>query len=139
MFKSASTICTALSVLAFTNPGVAQQAAPATTNQTAPINRIPLQRFDVPESAYETVIGVAEIAPSVSIGRHRHPGPESGYVLEGDFELLIDGEPPRHLKAGESYKVPPHIVHDAKTGSNGAKVIATYVVKKGQPLASAAK
>jgi quercetin dioxygenase-like cupin family protein len=98
-----------------------------------------LQRFDVPGTGYETVIAVAEIAPNVSIGRHTHPGPESGYLIEGDFELMVDGEPPRQLRAGESYKVPPNTVHDARTGPRGAKVIATYVVEKGQPLASAAK
>lgn len=139
MLKSVSTICAALIVLTFMNPGMAQQAVPAAINQTEPIKRIPLQRFDVPETPYETVIGIAEIVPNVSIGRHTHPGPESGYVIQGGFELLIDGEPPRHLKAGESYKIPARVVHDAKTGPNGAKVIATYVVEKGQPLASAAK
>src|SRR5918993_4974006 len=98
----------------------AQQATPA-----AAIKRTPLQRFDVPGTAYETVIGIAEIAPNVSIGRHTHPGPESGYIIEGSFELLIDGEPTRQLKAGDSYKVPPRTPHDAKTGSAGAEVIAT--------------
>jgi len=139
MLKSISAICATLAVLACTNPVAAQQSPPAATNQTESIKRTPLQRFDVPGTGYETVIGIAEIAPNVSIGRHTHPGPESGYVIEGSFELLIDGEPPRLLKAGESYKVPPRTVHDAKTGPAAAKVIATYVVEKGQPLASAAK
>lgn len=139
MLKSTSAVCAALAVLACTNPVAAQQSSPAATNQTQSIKRTPLQRFDVPGTAYETVIGIAEIAPNVSIGRHTHPGPESGYIIEGSFELLIDGEPPRLLKAGESYKVPPRTVHDAKTGAAGAKVIATYVVEKGQPLASAAQ
>lgn len=139
MLKSTSTICAALAVLTWTNPVAAQQNLPAATGQTQSIKRISLQRFDVPGTAYETVIGIAEIAPNVSIGRHTHPGPESGYVIEGGFELLIEGEPPRLLKAGESYKVPPRTIHDAKTGSDGAKVIATYVVEKGQPLASVVK
>ena len=38
----------------------------------------------------------------------------------------------------KSYKVPPGTVHDARTGANGAKVIATYVVEKGKPLATSA-
>ena len=108
-------------------------AAPIAAAQS-PIKRIPLQRFDVPGTAFETVIGVAEIAPVVAIGRHVHPGPESGYVIEGSFELLIDGLAPRLLKAGDSYQVPAGAVHDAKAGPEGAKVIATYVVQKGQPL-----
>ena len=139
MLKSTSTICAAFAVLACTNPVAAQQTSPVATHETHSIKRTPLQRFDVPGTAYETVIGIAEIAPNVSIGRHTHPGPESGYIIEGGFELLIDGEPPRLLKAGESYKVSPRTVHDAKTGSAGAKVIATYVVEKGQPLSSSAK
>ena len=139
MLKFISVICAILAALTWTNPVAAQQTLPAATGQTQNIKRTPLQRFDVPGTVYETVIGIAEIAPNVSIGRHTHPGPESGYVIEGGLELLIEGEPPRLLKAGESYKVPPRTIHDAKTGPDGAKVIATYVVEKGQPLASADK
>jgi quercetin dioxygenase-like cupin family protein len=109
------------------------------TQQTQTIKRIPLQKFEVPGTNYETVIGIAEIAPNVTIGRHSHPGPESGYLLEGEFTLLVDGEVPLPLKAGQSYKVPPRAIHDAKTGAQGARVIATYVVERGQPLASPAK
>ena len=106
--------------------------------QAPPIKRTPLQKFDVPGTNYETVIGIAEIGPNVNVGRHTHPGPESGYLLEGDFTLLVEGQAPLALKAGDSYKVPPGAVHDARTGDKGAKVIATYVVEKGKPLASPA-
>ena len=139
MPKSTSMICAALATLAWVDLAVAQQNPPAATNQTQNIKRIPLQRFDVPGTAYETVIGIAEIAPSVAIGRHSHPVPESGYLIEGGFELLIEGEQPRQLKAGDSYVVPPNTTHDAKTGAAGAKVIATYVLEKGKPLASPTK
>jgi quercetin dioxygenase-like cupin family protein len=111
----------------------AQQAAPVSA-----IKRIPLQRFEVPGTGYETVIGIAEIAPGVSIGRHMHPGPESGYVLQGGFDLIVNGQPPRLLKAGDSYVVPARTIHDAISGPDGAKVIATYVVEKGVPLATSA-
>ena len=97
-----------------------------------PIKRIPLQK-------YETVVGIAEIAPNVLIGRHTHPGPESGYLLEGEFVLMIDGQPPKPLKAGESYQVPSAAIHDAKSGAGGAKVLAAYIVRKGEPLATPAK
>ena len=119
-------------------PAIAQQAPPAPPAASTAIKRIPLQRFDVPGTPFETVIGIAEIAPSVAIGRHTHPGPESGYLIEGSFELLIAGEAPRLLKAGDSYVVPATVVHDAKSGPQGAKVIASYVVTKGQPLATPA-
>ncbi len=70
--------------------------------QAQTIKRTPLQKFDVPGTNYETVIGIAEIVPNASIGRHTHPGMESGYVLEGEMVLMIQGQPDRALKAGES-------------------------------------
>ena len=93
----------------------------------------------MPGTQYETVIGIAEVAPNVLIGRHTHPGPESGYMLEGEMVLMIDGQPEKPLKAGDSYQIPAGAVHDGKSGPKGAKVIATYVVEKGKPLASPAK
>jgi len=116
----------------------AQQQPPAMTQQTATIKRTPLQKFDVPGTNYETVIGLAEIVPDVTIGRHTHPGPESGFMLEGELVLMVAGQPDKTVKAGESYQVPAGAVHDAKTGPKGAKVIATYVVEKGKPLATPA-
>ena len=137
MFKSIATI--SFFVL-LGSAGVAQaQQLPAAASQTANIKRTPLQKFDVPGTSYETIIGMAEIVPNVNIGKHTHPGPESGYMLDGEMTLLIDGQPPQEIKTGQSYKIPPGAVHDAKSGAKGAKVIATYVVEKGKPLASPAK
>ena len=138
MFKTKTiAIAAFLALLAAVAPSQAQQA-PTAINQTANIKRTPLQKFDVPGTGYETVIGIAEIVPNVLIGRHTHPGPESGYVLDGDMVLMVDGQPPLELKTGQSYKIPPGAIHDAKSGAKGAKVIATYVVEKGKPLATPA-
>ena len=62
-------ICFAV-MLAFTGAAIAQASGP--------IKRTPLQKFDVPGTNYETVVGIAEIVPNVNIGRHTHPGLESG-------------------------------------------------------------
>lgn len=85
------------------------------------------------------MIGLAEVGPNVNIGRHTHPGPESGYMLEGEMTLLVEGKEPLLVKAGDSYQVPSGAIHDGKSGDKGAKVIATYVVEKGKPLASPAQ
>ena len=69
----------------------AQQAAGAPKPE--PIKRTVLQKFDVPGTNYETVIGIAEIAPGVNIGRHTHPGAESGYLLDGDMTLIVANQP----------------------------------------------
>jgi len=74
----------------------------------------------------------------VNIGRHTHPGPESGYVLEGEMALMVEGEPDKPLGAGASYHIPSGGVHDACSGNQGAKVIATCVLEKGKPLATPA-
>lgn len=129
----------AIVTFSFIGTAATQSQPPAAATQASNIKRIPLQKFDVPGTQYETVIGIAEIAPNAMIGRHTHPGPESGYMLEGEMVLMIDGQPDKTIKAGESYQVPSGAVHDGKSGPKGAKVIATYVVEKGKPLASPAK
>jgi quercetin dioxygenase-like cupin family protein len=112
-------------------------AAAVALAQAPAIKRTILQRGDVAADR-EAVLGVAEIAAGGSTGRHSHPGIETGYVLEGTTVLTIDGEAPRTLKAGESYFIPAGRIHDAKAEGGTARVIATYVVEKGKPLATPA-
>ncbi len=133
------TVLTAAALtLALTLSAAAQQPPAAAT--TAPtIKRTPLQKFDVPGTNMETVIGIAEVVPNVFIGKHTHPGPESGYILDGELTLILSGQPDKVLKTGDSYQIPAGAVHDGKSGATGAKVIATYVVEKGKPLASPAQ
>jgi quercetin dioxygenase-like cupin family protein len=42
---------------------------------------------------------------------HRHAGPIFGYVLEGEFEFSVDDEPPKTLKAGETFYEQSGVVH----------------------------
>jgi len=52
---------------------------------------------------------------------------------------MVDGQPPRKLKAGESFVVPAGIVHDAHNeGTEPTRLLGVYVVEKGKPLASPA-
>ncbi len=113
-------------------------AAPPAASPPTGIKRTLLQTVDVPGTTYNAITGIAELVPSTAIGRHTHFGPETGYVMEGEMVLLVDGQPPKVLKAGESYQVPSGAVHDAKSGEKGAKVLAVYVVEKGKPLATPA-
>jgi quercetin dioxygenase-like cupin family protein len=126
----------ALVSLAASGP-IAAQPLPAAASPP-PIKRTLLQKVDVPTANYETITAIAELSPGVNIGRHTHFGPETGYVIEGDFTFLVDGKPPLALKAGDSYQVPPGVPHDARSGEKGAKVLAVYVVEKGKPLATPA-
>lgn len=103
------------------------------------IKRTPLQKVDFPEG-YTTVTGLAEIQRGVSAVRHTHPGIETGYVLEGETVLSIDGQGDVTMKAGDSYVIPAGVPHDAKAvGEKPVKVLGIYVIERGKPLASPAK
>jgi quercetin dioxygenase-like cupin family protein len=119
-----------LTVVAIAGAGV------AIAQQTG-IKRTPLQKLDFP-AGYNTVTAIAEVPAGGAAGRHTHPGAETGYVLEGELELLIDGQPPMKIKAGESYQIPEGAIHDAKAGDKPFKVLGVYVVKAGEPLAKPA-
>ena len=72
----------AMMLLSLGSPLAAQQA-PTLGASASSIKRTPLQTFDVPGTSFQT-IGLVEIVPNVNIGRHAHPGPESGYISDGD-------------------------------------------------------
>ncbi|MBI3263612.1 MAG: cupin domain-containing protein [Acidobacteria bacterium] len=109
--------------------------------QQSGIKRTILTRADVPASAtHEAVMGLAEIAPGASSGRHYHHGMEIGYVLEGSVVIEHQGKPIATVKAGEAFKNEVTAVHDAKNpGTTPARILAVYVVEKGKPLAEPAQ
>lgn len=103
------------------------------------IQRELLTRQDLSLPGREAVVARVTVAPGVTAGRHSHFGEEISVVLEGEGELLIDGEPPRQLKAGDAFVIPAGKVHDARnTGTVPMQVIGTFVVEKGKPLATPA-
>jgi len=86
--------------------------------------------FCLPEP--EVVQARVELAPGVTFGRHRHPGDEIVYVLEGSLEYQLEGQPPVTLKAGDVLFIPAGTIHAAKNvGSDNGAELATYVVEKG--------
>lgn len=103
------------------------------------IKRTIFQKSDVPGTSYETVFGMAEIAPNVKVASHTHPGTESSYVLAGSLILEVQGQPTRTVEAGQSMFVPANTPHGGQAGPNGAKILATWVVEKGKPLATPVK
>jgi hypothetical protein len=70
-----------------------------------------------------------------------HPsGEEVGYVLEGTVLVEIDGKPASTLKAGVFHHPSPGPFTTRPTrGGGGAKVLATYIIEKGKPVATPAK
>jgi quercetin dioxygenase-like cupin family protein len=112
----------------------------ATAGASAQVKRTPVLKADVAAPGHEAVVVRGEIDPGASAPRHTHPGDEISYVLEGEAELLIDGEPPRLVKAGEAFVIPAGKVHGARNaGEVPLRFVGVYVVEKGKPLATPAK
>jgi quercetin dioxygenase-like cupin family protein len=103
----------------------------------APFKRTMVQQGDLSVPGREFAQAVAEIQPNGQAGRHTHPGEEIGYVLAGPVIVEIEGKPARTLQTGEAFVVPASTIHNARnTGTGVAKILGTYIIEKGKPLAT---
>jgi len=103
----------------------------------APFKRTVLQQADLSAPGREAVMALAEIQAGAASGRHTHPGEEIGYVLAGPVVIEIDGKPAKTYQSGDSFIIPPNTIHNAKSpGTAGVKIVSTYVIEKGKPVAT---
>jgi quercetin dioxygenase-like cupin family protein len=114
--------------------GSALALQPAQAQQES-IRRAELQRHDLAVPGREVVQVRVDFGPGAAFGRHRHPGEEIAYVLEGSLEYEVEGKPSVTLRTGEDLFIPAGTIHAARNveSDNGAE-LATYIVEKGQPL-----
>ena len=126
-------ICAAVGLVAA--PANAQEVGQPQT--MGGVTRTILKRSDHDEK-FAILLVRADIGPNTAVARHTHPGIESAYVMEGEVELSVQGQPDRRIKAGGGFQVPPETPHAARNGDRTAKLAITYVVEKGKPLASPA-
>jgi quercetin dioxygenase-like cupin family protein len=108
----------------------AQQAA---TPAPAPP---PLQHIDLPtKTLQEAIMMKRDVAPGGTTGPHTHPGVEVSYVIAGEMELHIAGQPTRVLHAGDSSAIPRDTVHEGiNIGKTTLTLLVTYIVDKGAPV-----
>jgi len=129
-------ICAVTGFIA-TDASAAEGAPPPAA--TSGVTRKTLSQMDGPMPGYVTINMEVEIDAGVTVPRHTHPGIESAYVLEGGFELPVQGQPTRMLKSGDGFQIPPETPHaGGKPGDKKSKLAITYVVEKGKPLVSPA-
>jgi quercetin dioxygenase-like cupin family protein len=107
----------------------------STEQQASGIERTDLQQHDLSVPGREVVQNRVDISPEAPAFKHKHPGEEIIYVLEGSLEYQVEGKPPTTLKAGEIFFVPAETIHAVRNvgTANGAE-LATYVVERGKPL-----
>ncbi len=83
------------------------------------------------EPEKEVDIQLYSFPPGASVPWHIHPDThEFGYQLDGEFTLLINGEPSRILKAGDAFYVPPNVIH---RGINASRTKVKFVVVRVKP------
>ena len=85
----------------------------------------------------EIVQVLTEIPPGVESGWHIHPGEEVGYIVAGTVRMMINNRPTLTLHAGDPFLIPPRIPHSAlDLGPDTGRMLSTYIVEVGQPLAT---
>jgi quercetin dioxygenase-like cupin family protein len=67
---------------------------------------------------------------------HRHPGHHTfGYVVEGTYELGVNNQPTRMLKAGDTFYEPPGTLHSVSrnAGNTQLKIVVFMVADARNP------
>ena len=107
-----------------------------TTVPRAPgLKRTDIQEHDLSVPGRQVIQNRVDISPDAPLFRHKHPGEEVIYVLEGSLQYDIDGQPPTRVSAGEGLMVPTETVHTVKNiGTGNAAELATYIVEEGKPF-----
>lgn len=128
--------CAICSLAGFLAENVSAQAAQPVASNGGVTRKI-LSQIDGPVPGYMTVIMDVSIEPGVTVPRHTHPGVESTYVMEGGGgELSVEGQPPRIMKAGDTFQIAPETPHElGKTVEAKTRLLINYIVEKGKPLA----
>jgi quercetin dioxygenase-like cupin family protein len=84
---------------------------------------------------YVTIIVDVQIEAGAVLPRHTHSGIESGYIVEGNIELPIQGRPTLSLMPGNAFQVPPETPHaGGQASAMKVRIASTYVVEKGKAL-----
>ena len=107
----------------------------STVQQAPGLTRTDPQRHHLSVPGREVIQNRVDIGPEASLVKHRHPGEEILYVLEGSLEYQIEGQSRKTYKAGEALLVPAETVPAVRNvGSGNAAELATHVVEKGKPF-----
>jgi quercetin dioxygenase-like cupin family protein len=70
------------------------------------------------KAASATVVEVT-FEPGQKDSPHHHTGPVFGYVLEGEYEHVLDDEPVKKYKAGDTFYEPSGSVHRVARNPSG--------------------
>ena len=127
----------AMLVAAGASAPVSSSAADTPTPPIAQVNRVEIQRSDVPGTELETRLYLITYPPGTAAPLHHHPVDGLGYILEGTARSAYGSDVPVTLVAGQSFHdlpTVPHTVFVNADANKTLKFLVAYTVKKGQPV-----
>ena len=116
--------------LHFITSAEAQTAPPPATAQllVQPLTDLP---------GREVRITLLDRPPGNASPAHHHPGHHTfGYVVEGTYELGINGQPTKTLHAGDTFYEPPGAIHSVSKNASTdkpLKIVVFMVADASQP------
>lgn len=90
---------------------------------------------------FKVIIVLVDGPPGWIGGRHYHPGHVFGYVMEGTYQVNLEGFNPKIVRQGETFYERPNTVMRARNGSRTEpqKNIVFQIVREGQPASVSVK
>lgn len=58
--------------------------------------------------------------PDAVVDTHRHPFDVNALMIAGELTLMVPGEAPRQLRAGDTFQLAAHVAHAERYGPLGA-------------------
>ncbi len=126
-YGSVAVIAAALS--AAVTLGVSNFIGSSFAQTPAATGTIPLLTQPLPDlPGREVRITLLDREPGNSSPAHHHPGHHTfGYVVEGTYELGINGQATRTLKAGDVFYEPPGAIHSMSRNASTDKRLKIVV------------
>jgi quercetin dioxygenase-like cupin family protein len=138
MIKNSIKILALALALAACSSFALMHAAPAAQQPT--VTRKILLKQDSTVPGYEEALVAVEIPVGGREGRHTHPGSVMIYVQEGTLTFDYEGKPTATYNPGDAFYVESGKIHEGiNNGKTSVKVIASFFLKKGEPMTSPAK
>ena len=124
-------------MIAYMDPASGQAKKGTRDDLAGKLARREVQRSPLSIAGREMVQVETLIPAGVESGWHVHPGEEVGYIVAGEVEMRVQGRATVLLKAGQGFLIPPRMPHNARDlGPETGRMLSTYVVETGQPIAT---
>ena len=124
-------------VVAYMAPASGQAGKGTQDELSGKLARREIQRAQLSIAGREMVQVETLIPAGVEPGWHIHPGEEVGYIVEGQVEMMVQGRATVLLQPGQGFLIPPRVPHNARDlGPETGRMLSTYIVETGQPIAT---